>query len=433
MLKRFYYSLLLLLTGVGFWALGVRFMDGMNVTNLTSYFSWGLWVVFYIFFIGLSAGSFLLSTMIYVFKMHALEKVGRISLLSALISLVAGLMFVLIDLGHPERFWHTLVYRNMSSVLEWEIHFYLLYILLVLGELWLVMRDDLSAMSLNQIGIRRILGKVLSLGYRTSPTSEGRTQQIHTAERWVRILGMIGIPMAIGVHGGTGSIFAVQIAKPFWNNSIVPIIFIVSALVSGSALVTFLYAFFGKKDSDKPNVLASLTNLLILFIGVDLILVLAEFLVGLYSGIPEDMHSLKAVVTGQYGLIFWLGQIGMAAILPILLIRLSRINGSEVMKGLAGLSTVIGIIAVRINLVLPAYVSPQIPGLENAYVDSRLVYDYFPSSIEILSTLGIIAFVVLLFSIAWELLPIVSNNDPKTSGRRTENYGIDTKGTTHTA
>lgn len=114
MLKRFYYSLLLLLTGVGFWALGVRFMDGMNVTNLTSYFSWGLWVVFYIFFIGLSAGSFLLSTMIYVFKMHALEKVGRISLLSALISLVAGLMFVLIDLGHPERFWHTLVYRNMS-------------------------------------------------------------------------------------------------------------------------------------------------------------------------------------------------------------------------------------------------------------------------------------------------------------------------------
>lgn len=433
MLKRLYYILLLILTGVGFWALGTRFIHGMSVTNLTSYFSWGLWVVFYIFFIGLSAGSFLLSTMIYVFKMHALEKVGRLSLLSALISLVAGLMFVLIDLGHPERFWHTLVYRNMSSVLEWEIHFYLLYILLVLGELWLVMRDDLSVMATNQKGIRGTLGKILSLGYRNSPTSEGRTKQVNTAESWVKILGMIGVPLALGVHGGTGSIFAVQIAKPYWNSSIVPIIFIVSALVSGSALITFLYAFFGEKDSEKPNVLASLTNLLILFIGVDFILVFAEFLIGLYSGIPADMASLKAVVTGRYALIFWIGQIGLATVLPILLISLSRKNASVAMKGLAGLSTVIGIIAVRINLVLPAYVSPQLPGLENAYVDSRLVYSYFPSSVEILSSLGIIAFVVLLFSVAWELLPIVSNSGHQTSGRRTEHHGINSKGSTHSA
>ncbi|WP_206812957.1 NrfD/PsrC family molybdoenzyme membrane anchor subunit [Paradesulfitobacterium ferrireducens] len=433
MQKRLYYILLLILTGVGFWALGVRFMDGMSVTHLTSYFSWGLWVVFYIFFIGLSAGSFLLSTMIYVFRMHALERVGRLSLLSALFSLIAGLMFVLIDLGHPERFWHTLVYRNMSSVLEWEIHFYLLYILLVLGELWLVMRDDLSAMATNDTGIRGTLGKILSLGYRTAPTQEGQAKQAHTVERWVKILGIIGIPMALGVHGGTGSIFAVQIAKPYWNSSIVPIIFIVSALVSGSALVTFLYSFFGEKDAEKPNVLASLSNLLIMFIGIDLILVFAEFLIGLYSGIPQDMQSLKAVVAGQYGPIFWIGQIGLAALLPIVLISLSHKNGSDLMKGLAGLSTVIGIIAVRINLILPAYVSPQIPSLEKAYVDSRLVYSYFPSSIEILTSIGIIALVVLLFSVAWELLPVVSNSGHQTSGRRTESYEINTKGPTHTA
>ena len=433
MLKRLYYILLLILTGVGFWALGTRFLDGMSVTNLTSYFSWGLWVVFYIFFIGLSAGSFLLSTMIYVFKMHALERVGRLSLLSALFSLIAGLMFVLIDLGHPERFWHTLVYRNMSSVLEWEINFYLLYILLVLGELWLVMRDDLSAMATNEKGMRGTIGKILSLRYRTAPTQAGLAKQAHTAERWVKILGIIGIPMALGVHGGTGSIFAVQIAKPYWNSSIVPIIFIVSALVSGSALVTCLYSFFGEKDAEKPNVLASLSNLLILFVGVDLILVFAEFLIGLYSGIPQDMQSLKAVVAGQYGPIFWIGQIGLAAVLPILLISLSRKNGSTILKGLAGLSTVIGIIAVRINLILQAYVSPQISGLEKAYVDSRLVYSYFPSSIEILSSIGIIAIVVLLFSIAWELLPIVSKSSHQTSGRRSESYEIGTKGTTHTA
>lgn len=410
-MKRLYYLFLLILTVVGFWALGTRFMNGMSVTNLSSYFSWGLWVVFYIFFIGLSAGSFLLSTMIYVFKMHALEKVGRLSLLSALFALVAGLMFVLIDLGHPERFWYTLVHRNMSSVLEWEIHFYLLYIVLVLGELWLVMRDDLSALAGSASGIRGKLGRLLALGYRTAKDEASRSKQRTTAERWTRILGIIGIPIALGVHGGTGSIFAVMIAKPYWNNSILPIIFIVSALVSGSALVTFLYAFFGQEEQEKPAIVKSLSSILILFIGIDLILVLAEFLVGLYGAVPADAESLKAVISGQYGLFFWVGQIGLAAVLPIILIALSGKSNSVRLKGLAGLSTVLGIVAVRINLVLPAYVVPQIPGLDTAYTDSRLVYHYVPSAIELWSSLGIIAMVVLLFSLAWDLLPIIKASE----------------------
>ena len=105
----------------------------------------------------------------------------------------------------------------------------------------------------------------------------------------------------------------------------------------------------------------------------------------------------------------------MAALLPVILIALSGKNNSVRLKGLAGLSTVFGIIAVRINLVLPAYVVPQIPGLDTAYVDSRLVYHYAPSAIEILSSLGIIALVMLLFSLAWELLPIMNGRPLKSS------------------
>ncbi|HBW34420.1 MAG TPA: molybdopterin oxidoreductase [Desulfosporosinus sp.] len=434
MQKRLYYILLLILTGIGFWFIGQRLMNGMLVTNLTSSFSWGLWVVFYIFFIGLSAGSFLLSTMIYVFKMHALEKIGRLSLLSALFSLVGGLMFVLIDLGHPERFWYTLVHRNFTSVLEWEIHFYLLYIMLVLGELWLVMRDDLSLMATNETGMRGKLGRIFSMGYRTVANPEGRVKQSQFAGRWVRILGILGVPMAIAVHGGTGSIFAVQIAKPALNSAIIPIIFIVSALVSGAALITFLYAFFGKQDKDKPNVIASLTNLLVLFIGIDLLLVAAEFLIGLYGGIPDDVHSLKEILTGSYGLVFWIGQIGLAVVIPILLIFLARkTDGDYRLQGLAGLSTVLGIIAVRINLVMPAYITPPLHGLDKAFVDSRLLYSYFPSTNEIFSSVGIIAFVILMFSVAWEWLPILERNNHPKQGRRSNDYGINPKGTTHKA
>jgi len=421
MLKRLYYILLLGLTGIGFWFLSTRFMDGMIVTNLTSSFSWGLWVVFYIFFIGLSAGSFLLSTMIYVFKMHALERVGRLSLLSALFALVGGLIFILIDLGHPERFWHTLAYHNFNSVLSWEINFYLLYILLVLGELWLVMRDDLSIMAVNEVGMKKRIGHLFSMGHSIALDEKDRANQIKFADRWITILGVLGVPMAIAVHGGTGSIFAVMIAKPVLNSAIVPIIFIVSALVSGAALITFLYAFFGTENKEKLNVLSSLTNLLMLFIGIDLILVLAEFLIGLYGGIPEDVHALKEMLSGTYGMIFWLGQIGLAVIVPIVLIIFSRkMKSPYILQGLAGLSTIIGIIAVRINLVLPAYFTPPLHGIDKAYTGPRLLYSYFPSMNEILSSIGIIGLVILLFSLAWEWLPILENNKEI----RSDNHGI---------
>lgn len=61
---------------------------------------WGLWVAFYIFFIGLSAGSFLLSTTVYVFRSDRLAGVGRLGLVQALACLAAGLAFISVDLGH---------------------------------------------------------------------------------------------------------------------------------------------------------------------------------------------------------------------------------------------------------------------------------------------------------------------------------------------
>ena len=57
-----------------------RFTHGHQAAATGSYVVWGLWVSTYIYFIGLSAGSFLLSSLIYVFGMRQLERIGRLSL-----------------------------------------------------------------------------------------------------------------------------------------------------------------------------------------------------------------------------------------------------------------------------------------------------------------------------------------------------------------
>ena len=147
--------------------------SGLGVTRLGSVVPWGLWVAFYIFFIGLSAGSFLLSTLVFVFRNKTLEPVGRLAVLQAFVCLLTGLVFILIDLGHWERFWHVIVYPQWNSVLAWEIWFYNFYIVLLLAELWLLMRRDLARWAGEVRGVRRLCYRVLSLGFRC-PDDRGR-------------------------------------------------------------------------------------------------------------------------------------------------------------------------------------------------------------------------------------------------------------------
>ncbi len=119
-----YWILLLCLLPVGLGFLGYRYAEGLLTTNMGNMVSWGLWISLYILFIGLSAGSFLLSTLIFVFNVKQYERIGRLALYSAMICLIIALLFVSADLGHAERFWKVFTTAAVSSVLWWEIMFY---------------------------------------------------------------------------------------------------------------------------------------------------------------------------------------------------------------------------------------------------------------------------------------------------------------------
>ncbi|UTW68608.1 polysulfide reductase NrfD [Anaerobacillus sp. HL2] len=115
------------------------------------------------------------------------------------------------------------------------------------------------------------------------------------SHKWMKILGNYGIPTAVGVHAGTGSLFGVVMAKHVWNSGLTPILFLVSALVS-AALMLLLYAFLVPSEKHDNGMLKSLGGLLILFIGVDLLIVAAEYVVGLYNYVPHERNFNGYVV-----------------------------------------------------------------------------------------------------------------------------------------
>src|SRR3990170_2890646 len=142
-LKSAFWAVSIILILIGSWAWVDRWLYEHKDTNYGSVVPWGLWVAAYIYFIGLSAGSFLVSSLVYVFNIKRFESIGRLALFSAVVTLLLALLSISADLGHPFRAWHVLVYPNFQSPMAWMIWLYTAYFALVMLELWFVLRHDL--------------------------------------------------------------------------------------------------------------------------------------------------------------------------------------------------------------------------------------------------------------------------------------------------
>ncbi len=348
---------------LGVLALVVRATDGLGVTNLTQIVPWGLWVALYIYFIGLSAGSFLLSTLIYVGGVKRFEPVGKIAIFTAFVALMAGLLFILLDLGHMERFWTVFFNRNPNSVLEWEIHFYILYMVVLVAELWLLMRRDLVQWAKEKSGWQKTLYRALTFG-----SSDVSDKALQDDMRLVKLLGLIGIPVALAVHGGTGAIFAVVKARPYWYTGLFPLIFITSALASGGALLTFVAAFFVRlEENARRDLVGGLGKLVAALLAVDLVFIASEFLVGIYGAIPDHLATYQTIMFGPFAWVFWILQLGIGAAVPLILLTNKRTNSNLTWVGLASAMIVVGIVGVRLNIVIPPLTRPLVEGFDTAY------------------------------------------------------------------
>lgn len=392
-----YWVLLGVVALVGIAATYLRTVGGLQTTNLTSLVPWGLWVAFYIYFIGLSAGSFLISTMIYVFGLEHFEPIGRIALFAAFIALSTGLAFIMLDLGHMERFWTVFFNRSASSILEWEIHFYSLYLVILLAELWLLMRRDLIRKGQERSLVGWIC-RLLALGSKDL-SDESATKD----RRMVKFLGALGVPVALGVHGGTGAIFAVVKARQYWDTSLFPLLFIVSALASGGALITFIYAFFGRKDESHTATVFALGKLVASFLVVDLLFLASELLVGMYGNIPDHVATHRIIMFGPFWYVFWIGQIGLGAVVPLFLIFNRRTGNTVGWVGIASALIVMGIVGVRLNIVIPPFLVPLLPGLDAAYPLGRFSTFAFTGSGAVLFSAAMVVFVAATSIITWRL------------------------------
>ena len=198
---------------------------------------WGILIVLYPYITGLVAGAFILASLNRVFNVKELKPTYEISLLAAFAFLIVAPMPLITHLGRPDRFYEIMTTPHLTSAMAIFGFVYLWYLMAVLLlEIWFDYRRDMFLWANQKNGILKWLYRFLTLGvYDISPN----------ALKWDKKLGyiitVIGIPSAFLLHGYVGFIFGSLKANPWWSSVLMPVIFLFSAMVSGIALVLFIY------------------------------------------------------------------------------------------------------------------------------------------------------------------------------------------------
>jgi len=375
-----------------------RLANGHLNMNYSSLVPWGLGVAAYIYFIGLSAGSFLISSLVYVFNVKRFERIGRLALFTAVITLLLALLTIWSDIGHMERFTNVFTSPNFRSPMAWMIWLYTAYFALVVAELWFLIRRDL-VVAATAGGARGRFSRIVSLGSRDATDAGAARDRVV-----VRVLGTIGVPLAIMFHGGVGALFGVLLARPLWNSGLFPIIFLVSALASGGALLTLVAAVFQDGWRRNRDTVVALGQLVLGLLLLDVLFQVSEYSVALYGGVPDDVRSLELIMGGPFWWVFWVWQILAGTLVPIVLLALPTRRNPRWVSA-AGLLIAAGFLGVRLNIVVPGLAAEELRGLSEAITSPRFSTAYFPSPTEWLLVVGIVGLGLLLFGLGELLLP----------------------------
>jgi Ni/Fe-hydrogenase subunit HybB-like protein len=315
---------------------------------------WSVLIVLYPYLTGLVAGAFILASLERVFNVAAVKPTYRLALLTALAFLIVAPLPLQMHLGHPERSWEMLVTPHPTSAMAMFGFVYLWYLMVVLVlEIWFDYRQELVLKARASTGLTRLFYRVLTLGNdNISP------EALRIDHRIGGILTVIGIPSAFMLHGYVGFIFGSIKANPWWSTPLMPIVFLFSAIVSGIAAVMLIYMATCKLRKVKIDMLCVDTIAKYLFYAfiVDFTLEMLDLIHRLYEA-DESLLALDFMVktrlfTSQIVLQIILGTlVPLAMLFAIQLMKFSE-NARKRMYVTSGLLTLIGILAMRWNVVI---------------------------------------------------------------------------------
>ena len=289
---------------------------------------WSLMIVLYPYITGIVAGAFIVSSLYHVFGVKELKPISRYSLIFALAFLCCATWPLLLHLGHPERSFNMFLTPNPTSAMAGFGYIYTAYLILLVHEILFIYRPTMVGLWQQSSGFMRAVYAFLSF-YNDNTSRES----LALDHRIINFLAGIGIPMACILHGYVGFIFGGIKANPLWATPLMPVIFLLSACVSGISGIIFSYVLIKKVKGEPIDVNCVRTSLKFLwgFFILDFVFEMLEVFSHAYMS-THHWHVLENLLWGPLYTTYWTLQVKVFSVIPFLLLAflcLWKVQGSD--------------------------------------------------------------------------------------------------------
>jgi Ni/Fe-hydrogenase subunit HybB-like protein len=363
------------------------FWKGLGITNLTDRVPWGLWITIDLSSIALGAGAFSLCAGVYLFGLKRFQPIARTATFVGLVGYTMATLALILDIGKPERFWHSLVYWNTHSLL-WEVTMCVVLYLTVL------VFESMPILA-NLEWLRKRFPKI--------------TKMMSGVHHYAPFLAILGLGLSSLHQSSLGATYGVIKARPFWFKPEMSVLFMLSAIVGGIALTLFI-TMLASRLTPKAKINDGLVERVAQFVGY---LLIGYFYFRFWDALSQTYtydagrsEGLHFMTKGPMAFNFWVVEMLLGMIVPMILLLYKPTRMNRFWRMLALLLVAAGVVAFRWDtnitgqLVLLSYV----PGAAITYTSYR------PSLIEILSGSAIIAYGMTALSLGIKYLRVVDHS-----------------------
>jgi molybdopterin-containing oxidoreductase family membrane subunit len=318
----------------------------------------------------------------YIYDWKPIKEIAIFGELLAISSIVMCMLFVLVDVGRPDRVWHMMPFIGTlnlpSSILGWDVLVLNLYLVLNL----------------------LIVTHLLFTAYHRRPYRKS----------FVVPLLLFSIPAAVGIHTVTAFVYAGVAARPFWNSAILAPRFLASAFCSGPAILLILFQILRKTTSIeiKDEAIWKIAELMAYAMFLNLFLFGAEIFREYYSATHHLIHSqyLFSGVHGHNALVpfAWASLIASIAAFLLFLFPATRRNF---------VTLNIGCLLIYTGVYIEKGMALVIPGMTPDTLGE--FYEYVPTLVEVRIGAGIFAAGFLIFTVLCKIaIPILQESEEPT-------------------
>lgn len=335
--------------------------------NVTREIPWGLLISTYVFFVVASTGLCLVSSIGHVFGNQDFMPIAKRSVFLSIATILSGFFVIAFEIKIP---WRMAIYNvispNLTSNIWWMGTLYGVYLAFMFAEyIFLLLNKHKPAV----------------------------------------FCGFSGSVVGIAAHSNLGAVFGLLMGREFWHGPYMPIYFIASAMMTGCAAIIFFHILGYKVNNEKmsapmKNALRVTAKLGVLLICVILFFTIWKMLSGIAGQPAGKYEAIMALLGGPYALNFWVGELGMGMIFPLVMFIRSKGENMKMMF-VGSLSMLIGILVMRYDLVIVGQIVPVFHELGvNEY---KHLLSYVPSLYETVIALGGIGITGFLFLLGEKL------------------------------